>query len=79
VTELQNMKLFLKFLLYATTRLTVQTTKTNKGVIGLVENILSDGEIALRMRGTIVIPDEVKLRIWLMENEKRGLKPVMQG
>jgi hypothetical protein len=31
------------------------------------------------LRGEIVIPDEVKLRIWLMENEKRGLKPVMEG
>ncbi len=31
------------------------------------------------LRGNIVIPDEVCLRIWLSENEKRGLKPVMEG
>ena len=27
------------------------------------------------LRGTIVIPEEVMLRIWLMENGKRGIKP----
>lgn len=31
------------------------------------------------LRGNIVIPDDVRLRIWLTENEKRGLKPVMEG
>ncbi len=31
------------------------------------------------LRGEIVIPEDVKLRIWLMENEKRGLKPIMEG
>lgn len=31
------------------------------------------------LRGQIAIPDEVKLRIWLMENDKRGIKPGMEG
>lgn len=31
------------------------------------------------LRGDIVIPEQVRFRIWLMENEKRGLKPVMEG
>lgn len=64
--------------------------------MSMADNILSDGEIALRilqgktaedkacfmvnwLRGTIVIPDDVMLRIWLMENGKRGLKPDMNS